>query len=93
MYRIELVTTKGNVFLSPFVYSPEIVFKRLDKLAWLAKDERATIRAIPVTSYPLLALYTAMDDKRYGKVFLKRIETIKDEWARKERREDEQSRA
>ena len=87
MYRIELVTSKGKVFLGPFVYTAEKVKERLKKLAWLANDKRATIRAVNVETYPLIAFYTSKDTKRYGEIFQKRIRLIRFEWDKKEARE------
>ncbi len=59
MQRLKLTTTKGKVFLSPFIYSNELAKKKLKSLGWLVKvREKAKLELVETPSYPKKALYT-----------------------------------
>lgn len=82
MNRLQLTTTKGHVFLSPFVYGNNLAKKKLNDLSWLVK-EKAKIETIEVKEYPKMAVY-GKDRRR-----LSLIKIIEKEWKKMEGDQDD----
>ena len=73
MKRLQLTTTEGFVFLSPFVYSDILTKKKLTSMSWLV-EKNAKMEAIGVGKYPRLAIY------KKERVNLRWIAIIEKEW-------------
>lgn len=80
MCRLELITSKGHTFLSPFVYTPSVARAKLISMGWLVK-KGASMRVVWVSKYPTAALYTTVDATRVGKNLTARVTVLARLWA------------
>lgn len=82
-YRLELTTTEGHVFLSPFVYKRLVAEKKLVKIDWLVDWKHgASMRLVKVKKYPAIAEFTSTDATRVGNALCRRIRVLEEAWAK-----------
>ena len=81
MYRLELTTIWGYVFLSPFVYTAHEAKTRLAKLSWLVNERRGA-RMIPVScgKYPAKAKWEESMETLTGIGLDRRIAHVQRLW-------------
>ncbi len=80
MIRIKTTTSKGNVFLSPFVYHKDIIKKKLKRLKWLVKHKKAKMETVEVTKYPRESVYDWRVRALHIETLLKLLNLLEKKW-------------